>query len=60
MLIQIDNRNQFWNLPLDTKKSPIELRNIYGEKIEGETVAVYDDNNVKHFWIYKNGKYIEG
>jgi len=59
MLIQIDNRNQFWNLPLDTNKSPEDLRNTYGERIEGETIIVYDYSNNKYSWIYRNGRYIE-
>ena len=58
MLIQVDNRNSFSNIPLCTNKSPEKLRNLYGEQIEGERVVVYDDNDVKHAWIYKNGKYI--
>ena len=59
MLIQIDNRNQFWSLPLDTNKSPEDLRNTYGERIEGETIIVYDHSNNKYSWIYRNGRYIE-
>jgi hypothetical protein len=58
-LIQVDNINQFWNLPLDTNKSPIDLRNTYGERIEGESVIVYDDNNVKYSWVYRGSRYIE-
>lgn len=57
-LVQVDNRNQFMSTPINSNKSPEELRNLYGEQIEGERVVVYDDNDVKHVWIYKNGKYI--
>ena len=60
VLIQVNNRNMGMNLPLITDKSVQELRSLYGEKIEGETVSIYDFNSdIQHRWIYKNGQYIE-
>jgi len=58
MLVQVDNINQFMSHPISTNKSPEELRNIYGDRIEGERVVVYDNNDIKYTWKYKNGRYI--
>ncbi len=58
MLIQIDNRNSFWNLPIHKVCAPEKLRDLYGEKIDGETVTVFEDDETRHEWEYKNGKYV--
>lgn len=58
MLIQIDNVNEFKSFPIDTNKSPEDLRNTYGSQIEGERVVVYDNYDNKYTWNYRNGRYV--
>jgi hypothetical protein len=59
MLVQVENVNFFSSCPVSGRHNPIDLRNRHGSQIEGERVVVYDLNDNKYVWIYKNGRYIE-
>jgi len=58
-LVQFENINCGGSHPIDKPMTVEKARDLYGSQIEGETITIYDVNDNRYSWEYKNGKYQE-